>query len=125
MQARKMYTVQLMEQDMTDQIDPEKIAAIKALLKSHRVYFVVGWELPKEQFGSTEYITDNPEQAERFVKERINSGLPVTYQFVHDEHDFGEDRVASISTNMHWEPSASDVLRMVADQLDEEAELTD
>jgi hypothetical protein len=97
---------------------------IKARMQAHRVYYVIGWDLPEDEKGSHAYITDDPNAAKRIVTDRLKSGLPVQYRFLRDEHDFGGDMVASVGQSLPWDQTPAEVLRMVADQLDEQ-ELND
>lgn len=99
------------------------------IMQAHRVYYMVSWELPPEQRGTGAHLAPpNPDLlAEEMVRQRIASGLPIKYEFLRDEHDFGNDCVACIGKVLPWEPTPSEVLRMIADQidLDESEELGD
>ena len=62
------------------------------------------WELPEAQRGSHDHVVHDPdgEVAKRMVTERVASGLPIDYQFLSDQHDFGEGRLSSVHQSMPW-----------------------
>lgn len=92
----------------------------KKHMTAHKVAFTVAWDLPREEFGSTDHMTTDPATAQRFVTERLASGLPVEVELLSDEHHFDDGMVGSVYRACEREPW--EVLRELADQLEAEAE---